>query len=36
MKKKFFNPELNRYEYYTEVWLPEKVTVKDRKRFIRN
>ncbi|MCP9331678.1 hypothetical protein B8W86_09885 [Lactobacillus kefiranofaciens] len=31
MKKKFFNPELNRYEYYTEVWLPEKVTVKDEK-----
>ncbi|TLQ19706.1 hypothetical protein [Lactobacillus helveticus] len=31
MKKKFFNPELNQYDYYTEVWLPETVTVKDEK-----
>lgn len=31
MRKKFFNPELNCYDYYTEVWLPEKVTVKDEK-----
>lgn len=31
MKKNFFNPELNRSDYYTEVWLPEKVTVKDEK-----
>lgn len=32
MKKKFFNPELNRYDFYTEVWLPEEVTVKDEKK----
>lgn len=31
MRKKFFNPEFNRYDYYTEVWLPEEVTVKDEK-----
>lgn len=31
MKKEFFNPELNRTDLYTEVWLPEKVTVKDEK-----
>lgn len=29
MEKNFFNPELNREDTYTEVWLPEKVTVKD-------
>lgn len=31
MRKKFFNPELNRYDYYTEIWLPEEVAVKDEK-----
>lgn len=28
-KKKLYNPELARYDIYTEVWLEEKVTVKD-------
>lgn len=29
MNKNFFNPELNDYDTYTEVWIPEKVRVKD-------
>lgn len=31
MNKTFFNPELNTYDTYTEVWIPEKVCVKDEK-----
>lgn len=31
MKKKFYNPELKRYDTYVEVWLNEKVNVKDEK-----
>lgn len=34
MKKKLFNPELDRYDIYTEVWIPEKMTVKDEKDLI--
>lgn len=34
MKKKLFNLELNRYDIYTEVWIPEKMTVKDEKDLI--
>lgn len=31
MKKKFFNPELNKYDMYTEVWKTERINVKDEK-----
>lgn len=34
MKKKLFNPELDRYDIYAEVWIPEKMTVKDEKDLI--
>lgn len=34
MKKKLFNPELDRYDIYTEVWISEKMTVKDEKDLI--
>lgn len=30
-KKKLYNPELNRYDVYTEVWQKEKIDIKDEK-----
>lgn len=35
-KKKFFNPELNRTDIYTEVWKKEIITVKDEKLEVKN
>lgn len=34
MKKKFFNPELNKYETYTEAWISERISVKDEKELL--
>ncbi|GBG04428.1 helix-turn-helix domain-containing protein [Lactobacillus rodentium] len=31
MKKRFYNPELNSYDVYEEVWISERVNVKDEK-----
>lgn len=36
VKKKFFNPELNKEDIYTEVWKNEYVTVKDEKLVVKN
>ena len=34
MKKQFFNPEFNTVDMYEEVWIVEKINVKDEKNLL--
>lgn len=34
MKKKFYNPEMNTSDIYEEVWIVEKINIKDEKNLL--